>query len=445
MRARPRRQKARRAPKDPAIDQIKAVTIDRLGAAGDGVGEADGLPVFVPLSLPGDELTVRLTERRGQGYAATLIESTVLQPRQQPICRYFSACGGCRLQHLRALDYRAWKQQKVEDALSSRGIEDVDIRPLIDGSPGTRRRLRLAFTMIGGRFRLGLRRRLGHEIVEIDACPIARPAIQSLLNPLARCLSVLDMTGKGGEVMITVGDNGLDLLLETPIEPSLGDREALASLVETEDLARLAWRPDSQSSIEPIAERRKVIINVGGVPIAIPPAAFLQATEETETAIRKAIAEIIDDAQSIADLFSGIGALALPFAADGRTVFAVENQASMTEALIGAARTAGLEPRVTTAIRDLEREPLSANELQKFDALIIDPPRAGARAQIDAIARSITPKTIAMVSCNPNTFARDARNLIDAGYHLKWVQPIDAFLYAAEIELVAAFEHPNAP
>jgi 23S rRNA (uracil1939-C5)-methyltransferase len=315
---------------------------------------------------------------------------------------------------------------------------------MIDGEPGTRRRLRLAFKRTGRHLSFGFRRRLGHEIVPIDVCPIARPSITSLLDPLRRCLAALDMTRTAGEVSITSGETGLDVAIETSLDPSLADREALALFAETEDLARLTWRPDAEAPHEPIAARREVMVDMGGVPVSIPPGAFLQATSEAEASIRAAITEIVGEADRVADLFSGLGAFALPLALKGKTVHAVENQAGMVQALQAAARAAKLDSRVSTAIRDLDKDPLAPSDLRAFDALILDPPRAGARPQVQTIADARSTPALAMVSCNPATFARDARLLIDAGYRLKWVQPIDAFLFTAEIELVAAFTLANA-
>ena len=179
--------------------------------------------------------------------------------------------------------------------------------------------------------------------------------------------------------------------------------------------------------------------------MALPTGAFLQATKEAESAIRQAVAKVLDGSEVIADLFAGCGALSLPYAKEGRRVQAIERDPLMVQALHAAASTADCAAKISALARDLDREPLMASELQRFDGLIIDPPRAGARAQVEAIAAGHGPKKIAMVSCNPATFARDARILIDAGHRLLWIQPIDAFLYSAEIELVGAFERTITP
>ena len=430
---------------DPNIGKTIDVTIDAIGASGDGIGRLEGAPVYVPLTLPGDALSVQLCARRGQGYAAELVEGRTLIPRHQPICPHFGACGGCRLQHLRPLDYRAWKCQQVQTALASRGIDDVEIKPLIDGHPATRRRLRLAFRPDGKHLDLGFRRRLGEEIVAIEDCPIAQPSIVNLLVSLRTCLRELDLSARGGELSITAADNGLDVLIETSTPPGLADLEAFGALAEAEDLARLVWRHDMSMPAEPIAIRRQPIVDVDGVPVALPPGAFLQATKEAESAIRRAVAAAIGGSEAIADLFAGCGALSLPFAKIGMKVQAFERDPAMVEAINAASQATGLAAGITAFARDLEREPLMASELERLDGLIIDPPRAGAWAQVKAVAARTGPKRIAMVSCNPATFARDARTLIDAGYHLHWIQPIDAFLYSAEIELVGAFKRAITP
>ena len=439
-RRRPRRQHAG----DPALGKTVELEIQSIGRSGDGVGIHDGKPVYVPLALPGDRLTALLTAKRGEGFAAELVESRDLMPRRSPACCHFGSCGACRLQHLPATCYRDWKRDQIAAALKSRGIDGIDIRPLIDGDLGTRRKLRLAFGRAGDCIALGHRRRTQHDVVPITECPIALPAIVALFEPLRRLLDDLDMASKGGEISITAAETGLDILIDTSTPPTLADREALAALAEQEDLARVAWRPDAGSEAEPIAARRDVIVRFGNIPAALPSGAFLQATATAERAIVNAVGGALQDKSRIADLFAGCGAISLPLAAEDRQILAIERDPTMVQTLNAAAGAAGLGGRISGVSRDLDREPLTADELRPFDALILDPPRAGAHSQVDAIAKGQGPTTLVMVSCNPATFARDARTLLDAGYHLIQVQPIDAFLYSAEIELVACFEREKA-
>jgi len=445
-----RRARARVSKKqDPNLGRTLDVEIERIGKSGDGIAQHDGKPLYVPLALPGDRLSVRLIEKRGEGYGAEIVDNKDLMPRRLPACRHFGICGGCRLQHLPLPLYRDWKHGQIGAALKARGIDNVEIRPLIDSEPGTRRRLRLAFVTACDRIALGHRKRERREIVPIVECPIARPEIVALLDPLRHVLKNLDMAKSGGEVSITAAETGLDVLIDTKTEPTLSDREGLAALAEHEDLARIAWRSDPRSEAEPIAARRDVITRFASVPAVLPPGVFLQATDAAERAIVKAVADAIGEtgegAGRIADFFSGSGAISLPLAADGWQTLAFERDPAMVRTLNAAARSAGLNGVIKASSRDLDQEPLTENELLVFDALILDPPRAGAKQQVEIIATSGRPKKIAMVSCNPATFARDARILLDANYHLNWIQPIDAFLHSAEIELVAAFSHAKTP
>lgn len=443
---------------DPAIGRECDVEIEAIGRNGDGIARINGRPVFVPLALPGDRLRVRLIAKRADGYAAEVIEEQKQSERAEPACPHYGHCGGCHLQHLRADDYHQWQVQQIKTALRSRGFADAAIRPIIKGKVAARRRIRLAFKPVGGRmpykgrkssrgpekssFRavdFGFRARQSQDIVPIEACPVTLPSIIAMLPPLKILLGKLDLAQQGGELHLTATDTGIDLLLEAARSPSLADLEALGAFADEHDLARLAFRPDARSAPEPIAARRPARVTMANIPVDLPIGAFLQATEPAETAIRRAVHAAIGDGNRVADLFSGCGAFGLPLAADGRRVIAFERDRAMISALKAAAIAAGVNQRLTAEPRDLDRQPLDQTDLKELDAVIVDPPRSGARNQATALAASSVEK-IAMVSCNPATFARDARLLVDGGYQLSWVQPIDAFLWSAEIELVGAFE-----
>jgi 23S rRNA (uracil1939-C5)-methyltransferase len=257
---------------------------------------------------------------------------------------------------------------------------------------------------------------------------------------LRALLARLDLARQGGELQITASARGIDLeIIGAP--PTLADREALAAFAQAEDLGRISWSSDATTESEPIVQRRAPTAVFGEVQVELPPGAFLQATEVAEAGIRHAVGRAIGDAGRIADLFAGCGTFSLPLAAAGRTAHAIERDPVMLAALETAARRAGLAARITTERRDLQRAPLAGTELDRFDALVVDPPRAGARTQAEALAASQLAR-LAMVSCNPATFARDARILIDGGYECLWVQPIDAFLWSSRLELVGAFTRP---
>ncbi len=440
--------------KDPAIGRDLDVEIEAIGRGGDGVARHEGQPVFIPLALPGDRLRIRLTAKRADGYAAEIIETQKQSQRAIPACPHFGSCGGCQLQHLPIDSYHQWKMQQIRTALDHRGLTGVDIRPIIRGERAARRRLRLAFPPAGGRWiqkgeekratgavKLGFRSRRSSEIVAIDTCPIARPALIAILEPLKTLLDGLDLATEGGDIQLTATETGLDLLLQAPLQPALADLEALGAFAEKHDLARLAFRLDAKDEPEPIAARRPASVTMGGIPVDLPIGAFLQATEQAENAIRETVLEAVGRGQAVADLFSGCGTFGLPLAAMGRDVIAFERDQAMVGTMKAAAKAAGIEHRLTADTRDLERQPLDQIDLDRLDAAIVDPPRAGARSQALALAASTVEK-VAMVSCNPATFARDARLLVDGGYRLSWVQPIDAFLWSAEIEQVGAFERP---
>jgi 23S rRNA (uracil1939-C5)-methyltransferase len=422
----------------PEVGDLVEVTIEQLGAQGDGIGRSGGARVFLPLALPGERWRARLTARRGDGFVAAPIGVPEQVARAPAPCRHFGTCGGCQLQHLPAADYATWQRAAVVQALARRGLRAIEVAPARITPPASRRRVRLAFTAGPGGVRLGFRVRGGHALVDVAECPVARPEIVALLPALRARLGDLAMARRGGELQILASDSGLDLLLITLAPPGLADRESLAEFAAGHDLARLAWCSAAGRPAEPIAARRPVRVNFAGVVLEPPPGAFLQATAFAEDAIRAAATQAIGDAGRVADLFAGCGTLGLPLAAAGRRVLALDADASMLAAAGRAARQAGFGERLATETRDLERVPLAGPALERLEAVILDPPRAGARAQTAALASSRVPR-IAMVSCNPATFGRDARALVDGGYRLLWVQPVDAFLWSSQIELVGAF------
>jgi len=422
----------------PEVGDLVEVTIERLGVRGDGIGSSGGARVFLPFTLPGERWRARLAAKRADGFVAAPLAALDQLARLPAPCPHFGTCGGCQLQHMPAADYAAWQREAVVQALARRGLHGIDVAPPKITPPASRRRVRLAFRSRPGRVWLGFRVRSGHALVDVARCPVAQPEIPALLPALRELLRSLGMARRDGEVQVTASESGLDLLLTTAAPPGLAEREALAGFAARHDLARLAWRTGAGASAEPIAARRPVRVDFAGVPIELPPGAFLQATGFAEDAIRAVVAEAIGDARRIADLFAGCGTLGLPLAAGHRRVLALDADREMLAAAENAARQAGLGERLTTECRDLERAPLVGPALERLDAVILDPPRAGARAQATVLATSRVPR-IAMVSCNPATFARDARILVDGGYRLLSVQPIDAFLWSSQIELVGAF------
>lgn len=421
-----------------APTEVVEVVIETLGSRGDGVAHIDGTPVFVPFVLPGERVRVRITGRRGDGLAGEPLAWLSDVARVEPPCPHFGVCGGCQLQHLPEEAYLAWLCEQIRAALVRRGLGATPLEPPLMTPAASRRRVRLAFARRGGGVRLGFRARATHEITDLAVCRVVVPAIEALIAPLRRLLVRLDPAIHHGEIEITHAASGIDLLVRTRGAPSLADREELAAFAADVDLARLCWQMEGSAAPEPIVARRPVMVELEGVVVELPPGAFLQASLEAEAGIRAGIREALGDAGRVADLFAGCGTFALPLADEGRRVVAIERDGAMLDALVRAARAAGSGSRLTAERRDLERRPLAGAELDGLDAVVLDPPRAGARAQAQALAGSAAAR-IAMASCNPASFARDARILVDGGLELLWVRPVDAFLWSAELELVAAF------
>ena len=423
------------------------VEIESVGGRGDGVGRATvkiGYDererlVFVPFTLPGERVRARPVSDRGEGVAAEAVEllSTV-DDRVDAACPHFMTCGGCALQHWRDEAYQDWKVAQIRQHLARVGIETFHMAPLVTAEPGTRRRADFAVRRLSDRSVLGFHERGGNKIVPLDTCPVLTSPLQALLHPFSDQMHHVLQPGEGADVILNHLHSGVDALVVLPGDPNLEQREAWAEFADTEGLARLSMRVAGDSDPEPLAARSAATIRLGSVDVTPPPGAFLQATAAGETAIREAMMGAARKTKRRLDLFAGIGTLSLPLAADG-PVLAVDGDGAAIRALRSAADAAGLgKARLQTETRDLFNLPLEGAELDGFDLAVFDPPRAGAKAQAAALAASKIP-TIVAVSCNPATFARDAATLVEGGYTLERLVPIDQFLWSPHIELVAVF------
>jgi len=415
------------------------VLINRLGARGDGISDTADGPVYVPFALPGETVSVRVGKSRGDGRAAELRD--VLSPsadRQAAVCRHFgpgeNACGGCAAQHLTAGLYADWKRNVVSAAFARHRIE-IDVLPVISVPPASRRRVRLAFRNLASGLVLGFRSGRSDRIVDIAECPVAMPEIVALIPRLRDFLA-----GRvdRGELAITHTDEGADVVMFSRKEPDLDLRMDAPAFCADAGIARLAWSTGEAASNaeppEPVIVLETPSVEFGGTTVHLPSDSFLQPTTEGEIALRAFVLEAVGDAEIVADLYAGCGAFALPLAEAGKTVTAFEGLAAQTDAI----RRAGAGLKVAAETRDLARQPLRPAELEGFDAVVLDPPRAGAAAQVELLAAGGVP-CIVYVSCNPATFARDARMLIDGGYALDPVQPVDQFLWSSHVELASVF------
>lgn len=432
----PRRSSRRPAPAPQTLD----VTIAAVGARGDGVADHGGVRLYVPLTLAGERVRVRAdlgTAKggKGDGIRAELLEILESSPdRATPACGHFGVCGGCTLQHMADGAYAAWKTAQVRTVLDRVGLGDVPLRPLARTAPHGRRRARFAALKRGRRVWLGFNGRQSHRVADLGECPVIDPALLALLAPARELLAEILPDGGGCDLMASVADGGIDLLLVGPPRLDRRARERLAAFAGEHRLARLAWQPDDDGDSEPVAHRGGATIHFGSAIIEPPPGAFQQASRAGEAALTAAVLDAVGtEPKRVLDLFAGLGTFTFPLAECG-TVHAVEGDAAALAALARGA----VNRRITWERRDLFTDPMTVKELDRFEAVVFDPPRAGAAAQAAALAASAVPLVVG-VSCNPATFARDARTLADGGYRLTHVAPVDQFLWTAHVEVVGVF------
>ena len=409
------------------MGDTQALDIARLGAQGDGVADLPSGQVFVPYALPGERVQADVRGERGRLIA--VIDAS--PDRVAPVCRHFTHCGGCAVQHLRMPAYLAWKRDLVTAAFAARGI-DAPIGNVATVGPGARRRASFSARRTGRGVMLGFHEAKGVELVDVQECPVTASAIVRALPALRRLVEPLMSRRAPGRVVVTLAANGLDVAIEdVPGDPPLEVREFLAREATTLKLARLTLAGDT------LYQATVPAVRFGTANVVLPARAFMQAAPVAEAEMVRLVTQAVGEAKRVVDLFSGMGTFTFPLA-QRAAVLAVDGDKAAIAALQNAAkRTPGLKP-IEAKVRDLFREPLSVKELQPFDAAVFDPPRAGAATQAAALAASGV-KTIAAVSCNPATLARDARLLIDAGFKLERVTPVDQFLYSPHIEAVAVF------
>jgi 23S rRNA (uracil1939-C5)-methyltransferase len=387
--------------------------IVRLASRGDGVTESGR---HVPVAAPGDILLPDGSLEAGPHRAV-------------PPCRHFPECGGCQLQHVDDEGYGQFLRDRIASALAAQGVAAPDILAPHISPPLSRRRASLHAQSRGRQVLLGFNAEKSHRTIDMRECFILRPELFALVAPLRQLISELLGPRASGAVRMTLADQGADVLLDKVSADGLEASEALTAFAQAHRLARLSiddgYGPQTRWEPEPVTA------TLGGVPVPLPHGAFLQATEEGEAALVDAVRKATGGAQVIADLFAGLGTFALSLS--GR-ILAAEGARDAALALKSAADRA--QRQVFVDHRDLFRRPYDGKELGRFDAVVLDPPRAGAKEQAVSLARSGVPR-IALVSCNPATFARDAKTLIDGGYRLDWVKPIGQFRWSTHVELVA--------
>jgi 23S rRNA (uracil1939-C5)-methyltransferase len=425
------------------------VTIASLGQQGDGLATWQSEPLFVPFTLPGERIEAVLTGHSSAGYRAKL--QAVLEPaadRVDAACQHFGTCGGCDLQHLSIDSYRRWKVEGVINTLAQRGIELATTPQQVFIPARTRRRA--VFAVIGGRgtCQVGFHRAASHQLIDLRQCEILTPALFALIQALRDTLRPVLAPDEAWDVLATDCPNGIDLLITAKKAPTNKQRFALADLAQVKlangsdapaGIARITWLLEKRGSVpELIAQHYVPQVSFADVLVDLPPQSFLQPSAAGEAALREAVLAGIGDATVVADLYAGCGTFTFPLGRKAR-VIAVEGAKASVAALIQAARRGQVSDRVSATSQDLDDAPLMPEQLKKVQAIVFDPPRAGARSQSEQIAKSVVSRVVG-VSCNPATFARDARILVDGGFRLTDMTIVDQFIWSPHVELVARFE-----
>ncbi len=413
-------------------------TIIGLASGGDGIAKIGNEPVHIQGAIPGE--TWRLTlgmDRRGK---PTVQQARCLGEKLScaPICPHFDACGGCTLQHLPTEFYQSFKRERFRRAWAQHGLKPVDRVRIDSAEPYSRRRIRLGFERRKDATRLGYRASGSGRLVPIATCPIARPAINRIIKPLTIVLAELEGFSNEGDIQITEVEDTIDSLLLGRGDPSLHDRQCLSQWATQHGVGRIAHAETPNQRTASIIENTPIRLAFGDVSIPLLPNVFLQATAWGEARLRQFVERHTANTRHVLDLYSGFGALSIGLLRKGIRVTAIDASAESVETferilpqVLGAQGSASR--------RNLDRDPVPAKDLDRYDAIILDPPRKGAREQIASLAQSRCP-TIVYASCNPGTFARDAKMLIDAGYALGELEVIDQFLYSLELEMIAIFQ-----
>jgi 23S rRNA (uracil1939-C5)-methyltransferase len=407
------------------------LTISGLGHRGDGIAETAAGQVYVPYTLPGEVVTVEPIAGHPDRRHLDHIDKPSHE-RVAPICKHFTQCGGCAMQHWSLAEYHLWKRGLVAEALAQAGLV-APLASLIDAH-GQGRRRAVLHARRGTRdlLEVGFTAPRAHHIVAIDRCPILAPSLDGAIPAAWAIAEILKPANKPLDIQVTATDSGLDVDVRGSGPLSPGRATALAGVADKHKLARITRHG------ELVAQAAQPLLQVGRAQVPLPPGAFLQATAEAEAALARLVADHVGGAKRVADLFCGIGTFALRLAESAR-VTAADNEASAVKALAqAAAKTSGLTP-VEATTRDLFRRPFMAAELKGFDAVVFDPPRQGAEAQARELTKSAVPVVVA-VSCDATTFARDARILANGGYNFMGVTPVDQFRYSFHVEIVGKFE-----
>ena len=407
------------------------LVIDHVGHHGDGVAMSGGSKIYVPYTLGGETVDVAPVPGHHPDRRRLITVEAASPARITPFCPHFGVCGGCAIQHWDAEPYRAWKRELVVTTLAQGGI-DCEVAPLVDAHGLGRRRITLHARMgTHDVLKVGFAAANSHDIVPIDRCPILDPHLDGAIEAAWAIAEPLISMGKPLDIQITATNSGLDVDVRGsgPLSTAMIGR--LSRVAEQHRLARLTRHG------ELVLMRSPPVVSIGTTQVALPPGSFLQATVEGEERLAALASAHCKRGKYIADLFCGVGPFALRLAAKSRIAAFDSDAGAITALQKAATSTSGLKP-VKAEARDLFRRPLMPQELRDYDTVVFDPPRQGAQAQATQLAASKIP-VVAAVSCNVTTFARDAKILIDGGYKIEGVTPVDQFRHTPHVELVAKF------
>lgn len=411
------------------------ITIDDLGAQGDGIAHDKGATIFVEGTLSGEKVRVELKDDKSLVKRAKLLE--VLIPssqRAEPCCPHYGQCGGCRFQHMDDSSYSAFKLNSLVQILSREKLPLPPIMPIVVTATQTRRRARLAAKHLPTGMIVGFNAWRSHEIVDVKICPVMKPEIVDMIDKLRSYLAVWLPLGESCDIQVTALAEGLDVLLIGGPRLEVEQRQDLSELSQQLNVAHLSWRKWDRSPVEPIAHHFPLNVRIGNQLVPFPPGSFLQATQAGEEALVNFVCTADQKNVRALDLFCGLGTFGLALE-NVKSVHFCDLDGPAIESLKNVAKS---NARYSVSLKNLAVDPFTSIECNDFDLVIFDPPRGGAKAQAVQLAKSRVPCVMA-ISCDPPSFARDAKILIDGGYTLEKILPVDQFLWSSHLEIAAMF------
>jgi 23S rRNA (uracil1939-C5)-methyltransferase len=414
------------------------VIIEELGPKGDGASSGPGGKIYIERAVPGDRVTAKIYRDNAGLSRGEILEVLTPSPyRQIPPCPHYDRCGGCTLQHLTPDFYRRWKTETVKEAFRKQGLRPREWKPTLTLSHPHRRRATFAAEMQRGKVVMGYYRRRSDQISDIDTCLVAEPRLLEIRSSLKPFLKDFLVPDRPVDFFLQLVGSSADLVMTGPVGkrgiPDATVRASVAQLLKVSSLSRISWRPSEREVLTLLGSRGSVITTFGPLKVNLPPSAFLQPTVEGEQALVSAVLKALPTKGKFADLFSGCGTFSGPMLTRG----SVDAYEALPSAVRSLARAAGRQP-LKVFRRDLFRRPLHTEEINRYDAVVFDPPRAGCPEQARKMARAKT-RTLIGVSCNPATFARDARLLCDGGYWLQSLEIVDQFMWSHHVEVVGVF------